>query len=119
MITWGISKFTVTSYQPQQVGLHNFAVVVSISYRAYHVRFPRKYPFPNQFLRILNHSILLNGRIDLLLVEDLIAANYNCNPIKGPKLDYQLVNSATKKGPEIADFRASLTGRLHVLVDAR
>ena len=63
------------------------------------MRFPRKYPFSNQFLRILDHLNLLNGRIDLLLVDDLIAANYKCNPIKGPKLDYQIVNSAIKKGP--------------------
>ena len=94
-------------------------VVVLISYRAYHVRFPRKFPFSNQFLRILNHSNLLNGRIDLFLVDDQIAANFNCDSIKVPKLNYQLVISGTKKGPEIANFRASLTRRLHVLVDAR
>ena len=74
-------------------------VVVLIFYRAYHVRFPRKFPFSNQILRILNHSNLLNGRIDLFLVDDQIAANFNCNPNKVPELNYQLVISGTKKGP--------------------
>ena len=57
--------------------------------------------------------------MDLFLVDDQIAANFNCNPNKVPKLNYQLVISGKKKGPEIANFRASLTGRLHVLLDAR
>jgi len=75
--------------------------------------------FQITFFANLNHSNLLNGRIDLFLADDLIATNCNCNLIEVPKLNHRLVISGTKKGPEIANFRASLTGRLHVLVDAR
>ena len=78
--------------------------------------FLEKFSFSNQFFANLNHSNLLNGRIDLFLADDLIATNYNCNLFKVPKLNHRLVISGKKrpgncKFPGQSNREASRLGR--------